>query len=104
MLGGPVMNLLIGVVLLTFVVTIHGVATAQPGAVVATVSQCVVPVTEAGDATTCTDQPKTPALAAGIQPGDRIVSIDGQPVDDTTDVGTLIRPAGRRAGADRARA
>ena len=69
MLGGPTMNLLIGVVLLTLLVTVHGVATAQPGAVVATVSQCVVPVTKAGDATTCTDQPKTPALAAGIRPG-----------------------------------
>jgi len=92
MLGGPTMNLLIGVVLLTLLVTVHGVATAQPGAVVATVSQCVVPVTKAGDATTCTDQPKTPALAAGIRPGDRIVSIDGQPVDDTQDVGALVRP------------
>jgi membrane-associated protease RseP (regulator of RpoE activity) len=92
MLGGPTMNLLIGVVLLTLLVTVHGVATAQPGAVVASVSQCVVPVTKAGDATTCTDQPQTPALAAGILPGDRFVSIAGQPVDDTTDVGTLIRP------------
>ncbi len=63
MLGGPLMNLLIGVVLLTILVTVHGVATAQPGAVVASVSQCVVPVTEVGDATTCTDQPKTPRPA-----------------------------------------
>jgi membrane-associated protease RseP (regulator of RpoE activity) len=92
MLGGPLMNLLIGVVLLTILVTVHGVATAQPGAVVASVSQCVVPVTEAGDATTCTNQPRTPAVAAGIRAGDRIVSIAGQPVDDTADVGTLVRP------------
>ena len=81
MLGGPTMNLLIGTVLLTILVTVHGVATAQPGAVVASVSQCVVPVTEAGD-----------ALAAGILPGDRVVSIDGQPIDDTRDISTLIRP------------
>ncbi|GAA4401428.1 site-2 protease family protein [Fodinibacter luteus] len=92
MLGGPTMNLLIGVVLLTLLVTVHGVATVQPGAVVASVSQCVVPVTEAGEATTCTDQPATPALAAGILPGDEILSIDGQPVDDTRDVGALVRP------------
>ena len=92
MLGGPTMNLLIGTVLLTILVTVHGVATAQPGAVVASVSQCVVPVTEAGDATTCTNQPDTPALAAGILPGDRVVSIDGQPIDDTRDISTLIRP------------
>ena len=92
MLGGPTMNLLIGVFLLTLLVTVHGVATAQPGAVVASVSQCVVPVTEAGDATTCTNQPDTPALAAGILPGDLILSIDGQPIDDTRDISTLIRP------------
>jgi len=92
MLGGPMMNLLIGVVLLTIVVTVHGVATAQPGAVVASVSQCVVPVTEAAAATTCTNQPETPAKAAGILPDDRLVSIDGKPVTDTLDVGTLIRP------------
>ena len=92
MMGGPTMNLLIGVVLLTLLVTVHGVATAQPGAVVASVSQCVVPVTDVGEATTCTDQPPTPAVVAGILPGDRILSIAGQPVDDTRDVGTLIRP------------
>ena len=95
MMGGPTMNLLIGIVLLTLVTTVHGVATAQPGAVVASVSSCVVPVTEAGDATTCTNQPETPAKAAGILPNDRIVSIDGHPVDDTLAVGTLVRP---RAG------
>ena len=92
MLGGPVMNLLIGVFLLTILVTVHGVATPQPGAVVTSVSQCVVPVTEVGDATTCTDQPKTPALLAGMQPGDQILSIAGEPVDDTRDVGAIIRP------------
>ena len=92
MLGGPTMNLLIGVVLLTLLVTVHGVATAQPGAVVASVSQCVVPVTEVGEATSCTNQPETPAKSAGILPNDQILSIDGQPVDDTLDVGTLIRP------------
>ena len=92
MLGGPTMNLLIGVVLLTLLVTVHGVATAQPGAVVASVSQCVVPVTEAGAATSCTNQPETPAKAAGILPNDEILSIGGSPVDDTLDVGTLIRP------------
>ena len=92
MLGGPVMNLLIGVFLLTILVTVHGVATAQPGAVVTSVSQCVVPVTEVGDATTCTDQPQTPALLAGKQPGDQIRSIAGEPVDDTRDVGAIIRP------------
>ena len=92
MLGGPMMNLLIGVVLLTILVTVHGVSTPQPGAVVATVSQCVVPVTQVEAAVSCEGRPPTPALSAGIEPGDRIVSIGGEVVDETTDVGTLIRP------------
>src|SRR5688572_6855482 len=80
MLGGPVMNLLIGVVLLTILVTVHGVATPQPGAEVAAVSQCVAPVTQAATTTSCEGLPSTPALAAGLRPGDRFVSIAGQPV------------------------
>ena len=92
MLGGPTMNLLIGVVLLTFMVTAHGLQTPQPGAVVAAVSECVVPVTEAASTTSCEGQPRTPALEAGIRPGDTIVSIDGTTVQDNREVGTLIRP------------
>jgi membrane-associated protease RseP (regulator of RpoE activity) len=92
MLGGPVMNLLIGVVLLTILVTVHGVATALPGAEVAAVSQCVAPVTQAATTTSCEGLPSTPALAAGLRPGDRFVSIAGQPVRETRDVGEIVRP------------
>ncbi len=92
MLGGPTMNLLIGVALLTILVTVHGVSTPQPGAVVASVSQCVVPATDAGATTSCEGKPQTPAVAAGIRAGDRLVSIAGQPVDATTDVSALVRP------------
>lgn len=92
MMGGPLMNLLIGVVLLTIVTTVHGVATAQPGAEVASVSTCVAPVTQAATTTSCEGLPPTPALAAGLLPGDRFVSIAGQPVDETRDIGELVRP------------
>jgi membrane-associated protease RseP (regulator of RpoE activity) len=92
MLGGPTMNLLIGIVLLTLMVTVHGLQTPQKGAEVVTVAQCVVPATEYTQSTTCAGHPQTPALAAGIQPGDRFVSIGGTPVDSIQDVGTLIRP------------
>ncbi|WP_249138823.1 M50 family metallopeptidase [Phycicoccus avicenniae] len=92
MMGGPTMNLLIGVVLLTLLLTAHGVPTAQPGAVVAEVSRCVVPATEATATTSCDGRPETPALAAGVQPGDTIVSIAGEPVEAIGDVGRLIRP------------
>ncbi|PKW25831.1 M50 family metallopeptidase [Phycicoccus duodecadis] len=97
MLGGPTMNLLIGVVLLTLLLTAHGVPTAQPGAVVASVSRCVVPATDAAATTgQCAGKPPTPAVAAGILPGDRLVSIGGTPVRDIRDVGALVRPAAGR--------
>ncbi len=93
MLGGPTMNLLIGVVLLTLLVTSHGILTPQPGAVVQSVSQCVVPATDVTQTVSCAGRPATPALAAGIRPEDRIVSIGGSPVEELTDVSTLVRPA-----------
>jgi len=92
MLGGPTMNLLIGIVLLTFMVTVHGLQTPQPGAEVVSVAQCVVPSTEYTESSTCEGRPETPAVAAGIQPGDRFVSIGGTPVEEVQDVGALIRP------------
>ena len=92
MLGGPVMNLLIAIVLLTILVTAHGVPTARPGAVVASVAECVKTVEEATSNPSCVGAADTPANAAGILPGDEIRSIDGKPVEATADVGRMIRP------------
>ncbi|HPB72520.1 MAG TPA: site-2 protease family protein [Phycicoccus sp.] len=92
MLGGPVMNLLIAAVLLTGVITLHGAATPGEGALVTSVAQCVVPVTEATATPSCAGRPGTPAAAAGLAPMDTIVSIDGSPVRVTGDVARLIRP------------
>nr|WP_229661927.1 site-2 protease family protein [Phycicoccus endophyticus] len=93
MLGGPSMNLVIGVVLLTLLATVHGISTPQPGAEVVSVARCVVPATAAADTTSCEGRESTPALVAGLQAGDRLVTIAGQPVESNEDVGTLIRPA-----------
>ncbi|KRF25464.1 RIP metalloprotease [Phycicoccus sp. Soil803] len=93
MMGGPVMNLVIAVVLLTGLVTLYGQQEVKDGAVVASVSECVVPASQAATKTTCApSDPKTPAFLAGIQPGDKIVSVAGQPIKRTVDVGKLIRP------------
>ena len=93
MMGGPVMNLLIAVVLLSGIVTLYGTQEVKDGAVVATVTECVVPASAAATKTTCAaSDPKTPAFLAGIKPGDRLVSVAGQPIKRTSDVGRLIRP------------
>lgn len=77
MLGGPFMNLLIGVVLMG--VLLMGFGTAQATTTLSEVNACQVAYGEAvpTDLSNCT---KTPAAAAGLQPGDTIKSFDGQPV------------------------
>lgn len=99
MLGGIFMNLLIAATVMTGVLTIHGIAT-PVGAQAAAVAECVRPVTGDGAAeqAPCTghDTP-SPAAQAGIRPGDRIVSIDGQQVDDPVVIMQAVRPAAGRA-------
>ncbi len=57
---------------------------------IGTVSACVVPASATSD--TCpAGAPKTPAAAAGFQPGDRIVSFNGKPLDP--DDGGALRAA-----------
>lgn len=92
MLGGPFMNLVIGTVLLTILVTAHGMLAVQDGARVASVAQCVKTVEQAQTDPSCADAPPTPANAAGILPGDEILSIDGETVKTSADVGRLVRP------------
>ena len=72
MLGGPVMNLLLAVVLTS---AAFGVGWGQQTTTVESVSDCVPTATgEACDPATA----PAPAAAAGLQPGDRIVSYGGQ--------------------------
>ena len=106
MFGGPFMNLLIGVVL--FGVLLMGFGVPQSSTTVATVSQCVLPATSTRQ--TCeSGDPSGPAAAAGIRPGDRIVSIDGTRITSWAQSTAIIRQsAGRalsvvveRAGAER---
>ncbi|WP_343320367.1 site-2 protease family protein [Arthrobacter sp. TMP15] len=81
MLGGPFMNLLIGVVLMA--VLLMGFGSAQATTTLSEVNACQVaygqPVPT--DLNNCT---KTPAAAAGLLPGDSITSFDGQAVTDWT--------------------
>jgi len=96
MLGGPTMNLIIAAVLLGGIFTLYGVAGLTSR--VSSVSQCVQTVPANGKApTACVpSDPQAPANVAGIRPGDRIISMAGQPVSSWDDVRALVRPNGGR--------
>ncbi|WP_243694876.1 M50 family metallopeptidase [Labedella populi] len=93
MLGGPFMNLVIAVVL--FAVLLMGFGTAQATTTVGAVSQCALPATS--ERTTCADgDPVAPGAAAGFEPGDTIVSIDGEPIDGWEESTAVIRESAGR--------
>ena len=89
MLGGPMMNLLIAVVLIAVVLVGFGV----PGGSTTTVAQvvpCVLPVDAA--ARECTaDDPATPASAAGLEPGDVLLSYGGVAIETWEQAQEAIR-------------
>ncbi|MBF4622192.1 RIP metalloprotease [Clavibacter sp. VKM Ac-2542] len=81
MLGGPAMNFILAIVLFAIVLCGFGVTTSTT--TVGQVNACIVPAgsTASADAGTCpAGAPEAPGAAAGLQPGDTIVSIDGSPV------------------------
>jgi membrane-associated protease RseP (regulator of RpoE activity) len=81
MLGGPAMNFLLAILL--FAVVLCGFGVTTPTTTVGQVNACIVPAgsTASADAATCpAGAPAAPGAAAGLQPGDTIVSIDGTPI------------------------
>ena len=86
MLGGPLMNLLLAIVLFTIVFSGFGVQTATT--TVSGLSSCV----PATSTSACTpSDPPAPSVAAGFEPGDVIVSIDGEPVSTFADVSRIVQ-------------
>lgn len=86
--AGSFMHLVIGFVLLLVVFGILG--RPQPSTTVGSVSPCV-PAT--ASASCAAGDPASPAAAAGIQPGDVLVSFNGTPVTSWDQATTLIRSA-----------
>jgi membrane-associated protease RseP (regulator of RpoE activity) len=87
MFGGPFMNLLLGFAL--FAVVVCGFGLPQATTTVSSVTQCI---TADGTLATCSDTTVAgPAAAAGMRPGDRIVAINGQSVQDWTSGTAVIR-------------
>lgn len=87
MLGGPIMNLLLAIVLFTIAFSGIGIQTAT--ATVAAVSPCVP---ASSTATACApSDPASPAQKAGFRSGDVIVSIDGAAVKTFADASAIIQ-------------
>ena len=92
MLGGPVMNLLIAFVLMTIVFV--GIGVPGPTTTVSSVSACVIPADAPVDRECTSSDPAAPGAAAGLLPGDTVVSYDGTEVDSWDQLTTLIRATG----------
>ncbi|WP_138443753.1 M50 family metallopeptidase [Sinomonas susongensis] len=89
MLGGPAMNILLGILFTAIVLMGFGIA--QPTNQIASVAACMVPANQQQaptDTSTCT---KTPAAAAGLQPGDTVVVFDGKQVTGWDQLSSWIR-------------
>ena len=88
MFGGPFMNLLIGVLL--YAIVLCGFGVAQVTTTVGGVNACVLPATserqdcEPGD-------PAAPGAAAGIKPGDELVSMNGESIETWDQATAIIR-------------
>ncbi len=91
MFGGPVMNLIIAVVL--FTVMFVGFGLPVPSLTVSNVTPCV-PSSAADDGTCAAGEAPSAAAAAGLEPGDTITALDGQPVASWDDFTAQLRDAG----------
>ncbi|MGA1838661.1 site-2 protease family protein [Herbiconiux sp. 11R-BC] len=88
MLGGPFMNLVLAFVF--FSIVLVGFGTAQVSTTVGSVSACVLPATSTQTTCESTD-PASPGAAAGLQPGDKLVSLGGTPITSWAQSTDIIR-------------
>jgi membrane-associated protease RseP (regulator of RpoE activity) len=87
MFGGPFMNLVLAFVF--YAILLVGFGAPQITTAVASVNQCLISASEGR--TECTpEDPLAPGAAAGIEPGDVIVGINGEPITDWTQIQTAF--------------
>ncbi len=89
LLAGPFANLVLAALLLATVVSVLGVPAASTR--IGVVRECLVATCTSGDES-------SPALAAGIREGERVVELDGVPVDSWEEISSGI--AARKPGED----
>ncbi|MHC5904101.1 M50 family metallopeptidase [Streptomyces sp. S6] len=88
MAAGPVQNLILAVIL--FLTVLMGFGIPQQTTTVSSVSQCVIDQSENRDTCKTGDAP-SPAAAAGLKAGDKIVSFDGVRTQKWDALSDLIR-------------
>ena len=93
MSGGPLMNVVLAVVLLGGV--FMGIGIKEPTLTVSAVSDCVIPASEGArpcvPPTAPNADPPSPAREAGFQPGDKVVSLNGEKMNSWEEFSTAIR-------------
>ena len=95
--AGSFMHLVLGLVLFYVAFAVFGQMKSDDRAVLGSVAPCV---TSSATATCAADAPQSPAVVAGLQPGDQVVSVDGHPVASWEDLTTQIRSRPGTAGLD----
>ncbi|MFJ9739825.1 M50 family metallopeptidase [Streptomyces sp. NPDC101166] len=93
MFAGPFMNLVLAFVL--FLIVLMGFGIQQQTTTVASVSPCVIAQSQNRDTCKPSD-PASPAAAAGMVKGDKIVSFDGRRTEDWDTLSDLIRDSAGR--------
>ena len=78
MLGGPFVNLILGILLIT--IALSGIGTWTQGTKVEAVIECQEQMIHTDD-TCLPDSARTPAFLAGLKAGDLVKSVDGKAVD-----------------------
>ncbi|MFF4042127.1 M50 family metallopeptidase [Streptomyces sp. NPDC001816] len=88
MFAGPFMNLILAIGL--FLTVLMGFGIQQETTTVESVSPCVIAQSQHRDTCKKSD-PASPAQAAGVKNGDKIVSFDGKPTEEWNTLSDLIR-------------
>jgi membrane-associated protease RseP (regulator of RpoE activity) len=92
MLGGPTMNLFLGVIFAT--ITLSGIGVNQTSNKIDVVFDCATPYSQT---TTCnTGDPVGPAKRAGLLAGDRIVAVNGNSVGNWQPVADALAKSGSK--------
>ncbi|MBB4072146.1 M50 family metallopeptidase [Canibacter oris] len=87
MFGGPAVNLVLGCVLLA--VLVCGIGVPQQTTTVGTVAACLE-FTATADGSCDSSDPQSPAAAAGLQPGDKILAINSEPLSSWQQARTIF--------------